>query len=97
MGHEDEYKKNQDQKQTDTGSNAYKYIITFLGGLAAGVALGMYLNSKQGKKIRKQVKHRMSDLEMEIEDKVNYAMDEIQNLASKANVFKEKQQDGAEQ
>ncbi len=75
-------------KQPQTG-DAYKYLFTFLGGLAAGVALGLYLNSKQGKKIRKQVKQRMSTLELEITDKVNAAMDEINHLAEKGGMIKD--------
>lgn len=80
---------NDDTARTvDTSSNSLKYLLTFLGGLAAGVALGMYLNSKQGKQIRKQVTQRMSALELEITDKVNAAMDEINNLAKKSSTTK---------
>ncbi len=80
---------NDDTPRTaDNSSNSLKYLLTFLGGLAAGVALGLYLNSKQGKQIRKQVTQRMSALELEITDKVNAAMDEINNLAKKGSTTK---------
>jgi sensor domain CHASE-containing protein len=75
-------------RAVDNGSNSLKYLLTFLGGLVAGVALGLYLNSKQGKQIRKQVTQRMSALELEITDKVNAAMDEINNLAKKVSTTK---------
>jgi gas vesicle protein len=85
---------NEDAANTSSGGNdSLKYLLTFLGGLAAGVALGLYLNSKQGKKIRNQVKQRMSALELEITDKVNAAMDEINNLTDKGGMPKEKEQD----
>ena len=70
-------------------SDSIKYLLTFLGGIAAGVALGMYLNSKQGNNIRKQVKQRMSALELEITDRVNAAMDEINHHAEKGGIPKE--------
>lgn len=80
---------NTDNEQTtDNGNDALKYLFTFLGGLAAGVALGLYLNSKQGKKIRKQVKQRMSALELEINEKVHAAMDELNQLAEKGSITK---------
>lgn len=83
-----------EQIEKPTGHNdSLKYLLTFLGGLAAGVALGLYLNSKQGKNIRKQVKQRMSALELEITDKVNAAMDEINHLAEKGGMPKEKEQE----
>ncbi len=86
---------NEKDLHTDNNNDALKYLFTFLGGLAAGVALGLYLNSKQGKKIRKQVKQRMSALELEITDKVNAAMDEINQLAEKGGMLKENKSDKA--
>ncbi len=73
----------EEEEKKSSESSSYKYLLLFLGGLAAGVALGMYLNSKQGKKVRKQVKRKMSALELEIEDKVDAAMEEINRLAEK--------------
>jgi hypothetical protein len=86
--------KDEEAPMASANSNdSLKYLLTFLGGLAAGVALGLYLNSKQGKNIRKQVKQRMSALELEITDRVNAAMDEINNLADKGGKPKENEQD----
>lgn len=82
MGHKHDNDEEEELHEQGGHSN-YTYILLFLGGLAAGVALGMYLNSKQGKKIRKQVKRKMSALEAEIEDKVTAAMDQINDLAEK--------------
>lgn len=87
---------NTDNEHTlDGGNDAMKYLFTFLGGLAAGVALGLYLNSKQGKKIRKQVKQRMSALELEINEKVHAAMDELNHLAEKGGITKATNEDKA--
>lgn len=76
----------ENEHPAESGNDALKYLFTFLGGLAAGVALGLYLNSKQGKKIRKQVKQRMSALELEINEKVHAAMDELNHLAEKGGM-----------
>ncbi len=89
--------KNEEQEmnnQPAERSDAYKYILVFLGGLAAGVALGLYLNSKQGKELRKQFTNRMSKMEQEIESKVSAAMEEINRLAEKGGMGKNKSQEG---
>ena len=62
-------------------------ILTFLLGTAIGVGAGLYLNSKNGKKMRKEAVHKISDLEQTIEDKVNEAYeglrDQVNNTANK--------------
>lgn len=80
-------KKNEEESKNHNqdSSDAYKYILAFVGGIAAGVALGFYLNSNQGKKLRKQFTNRMSEMEAEIESKVSSAMEEINKLADKGS------------
>lgn len=85
----------ENEQTTHNNNDSLKYLFTFLGGLAAGVALGLYLNSKQGKKIRKQVKQRMSALELEINEKVHAAMDELNHLAEKGGITKGAHEDKA--
>ncbi len=62
-------------------------ILTFLLGTAIGVGAGLYLNSKNGKKMRKDALHKISDMEHTIEDKVNKAYenlkDQVNNAAGK--------------
>ena len=62
-------------------------IITFLLGTAIGVGAGLYLNSKNGKRMRKEAVHKISDMEQTIEDKVNQAYenlkDQVNNTANK--------------
>jgi len=57
-------------------------VITFLLGTAIGVGTGLYLNSKQGKKVRKKAASKVSDIESTIEEKVNTA---FEGLKGKVN------------
>lgn len=67
-------------EETDNGmSVTAKYLLAFAGGAAAGVALGMYLNSRQGKDMRKRVTKKVSALEQELEDKVSKAVENFTN------------------
>lgn len=54
-------------------------ILTFMFGAALGVGAGLYLNSKQGKKLRNQAIGKVSDVENTIEDKVNEAYEKLKN------------------
>ena len=65
-------------------------IVTFLLGTAIGVGAGLYLNSKNGKKMRKEALHKISDIEQTIEDKVNKAYDDLkEQVNTTANKVKE--------
>jgi len=65
-------------------------IVTFLLGTAIGVGAGLYLNSKNGKKMRKEAVHKISDIEQTIEDKVNKAYDDLkEQVNTTANKVKE--------
>ncbi len=54
---------------TDSSSTS-KVLLAFFGGIAAGVAVGYWLNSDRGRKLRDDTIHKMSDLEERIEAKV---------------------------
>ncbi|MGB6036819.1 MAG: YtxH domain-containing protein, partial [Cryomorphaceae bacterium] len=54
-------------------------LLTFLLGTAVGVGAGLYLNSKNGKKMRKEAVHKISDMEQTIEDKVNKAYESLKD------------------
>lgn len=59
-------------------------ILTFLLGTALGVGAGLYLNSKNGKGMRKKAAHKISDMEQTIEDKVNKAYDDLKEQVNSA-------------
>lgn len=59
-------------------------ILTFLFGAALGIGAGLYLNSKEGKKLRKKALHKVGDMESTIEDKVNEAYDKLKSQVNDA-------------
>lgn len=54
-----------------------KYALAFLGGAAAGVALGLYLNSDRGRETRSKLADKVSDLEADMEKKIKQGFDDL--------------------
>jgi gas vesicle protein len=59
-------------------------LLTFMFGAALGVGAGLYLNSKNGKQLRKKAMNKVSDVESTIEDKVNEAYEKLKNQVNNA-------------
>lgn len=59
-------------------------LITFLLGTAIGVGTGLYLNSKNGKKMRSEAVTKISDIEKTIEEKVNRAYEDLKTQVNDA-------------
>lgn len=66
-------------KEQSTGAS--KILLAFFGGLTAGVAAGLYLNSEHGRKMRDEAADKISDLESKIEDKVKEAFEAAKSKA----------------
>lgn len=58
-------------------SNNGGKFISLLVGTALGVTAGFYLNSQEGKKLRKKVMKRFDELESSIEEKVSRAYKDV--------------------
>lgn len=58
-------------------------VITFLLGAAVGVGVGLYLNSKKGKTLTKEVSKKLGDVEDTIEKDIGEA---YQNLKDKVSL-----------
>lgn len=52
-------------------------FLSLLIGTALGVSAGLYLNSQNGKKLRKKVLKRLDEMETTIEDKVTRAYNDL--------------------
>jgi len=65
----------------ENSTGASKILLAFFGGLTAGVAAGLYLNSEHGRKMRDDAAEKISDLESKIEDKVKEAYEAAKNRA----------------
>jgi gas vesicle protein len=65
----------------DNSSGAAKILLAFFGGMAAGVAAGLYLNSEHGRKMRHDAADKLSDLEEQIEEKVKEAFEAAKEKA----------------
>ncbi len=65
----------------DNSSGASKILLAFFGGLVAGVAAGLYLNSEHGHKLRKEAADKISELESKIEAKVKEAYEAAKSKA----------------
>jgi gas vesicle protein len=59
-------------------------LMTFLFGAALGLGVGLYLNSKSGRDMRNKTIDKVSDLEAEIEKKVNEAVERLKVKVNKA-------------
>ena len=70
------YKNN--KKMSKNGGN----FISLLIGTALGVTAGFYLNSQEGKKLRKKVIKRMDEMETSIEEKVSRAYNDLKGRVS---------------
>lgn len=57
-------------------------ILTFIIGTAVGVTAGLYLNSEDGRKLRKKTMKRLSKMEADIEERVSKAYDDLKNKIS---------------
>lgn len=57
-------------------------FISLLIGTALGVTAGFYLNSQEGKKLRKKVLKRLDEMETSIEEKVSRAYNELKGRVS---------------
>lgn len=57
-------------------------FISLLIGTALGVTAGFYLNSQEGKKLRKKVLKRMDEMESSIEEKVSRAYNDLKGRVS---------------
>lgn len=68
-------------------NNRGRSIWRFWFGLAAGVAAGMYLNSDEGRKLRKEYNERLSNWGQDISKR---ARDEFGNFSEKASEAIEK-------
>lgn len=62
-----------DKKMSKNGGN----FISLLVGTALGVTAGFYLNSQEGKKLRKKVMKRLDEMETSIEEKVSTAYNDL--------------------
>jgi hypothetical protein len=65
----------------ESSSGASKILLAFFGGVSAGVALGFYLNSDHGRKVRHDAADKLSDLESKIEEKVKEAFEAAKEKA----------------
>lgn len=61
------------KKMSKNGGN----FISLLVGTALGVTAGFYLNSQDGKQLRKKVIKRLDEMETSIEEKVNRAYNDL--------------------
>jgi len=59
--------------------------LTFLLGAAIGVSAGLYLNSKNGKDMRKKLASKAGELESTIEEKVQKAYENLKTKVSSAS------------
>ncbi len=66
---------------SENSSGASKILLAFFGGMAAGVAAGLYLNSEHGRKVRNEAVDKLSDLEEKIESKVKEAFEAAKDKA----------------
>ena len=57
-------------------------ILTFIIGTAVGVTAGLYLNSENGRQLRKKTMKRLNKMEADIEDRVSKAYDDLKNKIS---------------
>lgn len=65
----------------ENSSGASKILLAFFGGMAAGVAAGLYLNSEHGKKMRNEAAEKISEYEKMIEEKVKEAFEAAKSKA----------------
>lgn len=66
-------KEQQEEQNTDLG----KYALAFIGGAAAGVALGLYLNSDKGRETRDKLAEKVNSLEADMEQKIKQGFDDL--------------------
>jgi hypothetical protein len=65
-------------------NSAAGILLAFFGGIAAGVAIGYWLNSDKGRKLRTDAAAEMSELEARIESKVKEAFATARRKAEEA-------------
>jgi len=53
--------------------------MLLLLGAALGVGVGLYLQSEEGKKVRKRASSKLRDIESEIEEKVKDALEKLKH------------------
>lgn len=52
-------------------------IFAFVAGIAAGAAVGYFLNTEEGKEVRKRAMDKLDGLESEFGEKIKTKMDEV--------------------